>query len=113
MFEKGWKDWGMQTFMENLYCEPELVEYYLDKMTDAYIVMMERYLDAVGDYVTVVQNNDDFGEQRGMLLSPELYRKYFKPRHAKNQCGNTEKEKGHPYFPALLWKYLSDYRRYH
>ena len=26
LFEKGWKDWGMQTFMENLYCEPELIE---------------------------------------------------------------------------------------
>ena len=83
LFEKGWKDWGMQTFMENLYCEPELIEYYLDKMTDAYIAMMERYLDAVGDYVQVVQNNDDFGSQRNMLLSPELYRKFFKPRHAR------------------------------
>lgn len=83
LFEKGWKDWGMETFMENLYCEPELLEYYLDKMTDAYIVMMEKYLDAVGDYVTVVQNNDDFGSQRGMLLSPDLYRKFFKPRHAR------------------------------
>ena len=83
LFEKGWKDWGMQTFMENLYCEPELVEYYLDKMTDAYIVMMERYLDAVGDYVQIVQNNDDFGSQLNMLLSPELYRKFFKPRHAR------------------------------
>ena len=83
LFEKGWKDWGMQTFMENLYCEPELMEYYLDKMTDAYIVMMERYLDAVGDYVQVVQNNDDFGSQRGMLLSPDLYREFFKPRHAR------------------------------
>ncbi len=93
LFEKGWKDWGMQTFMENLYCEPELVEYYLDKMTDAYIVMMERYLDAVGDYVTVVQNNDDFGEQRGMLLSPELYRKYFKPRHAKINAAIRKKKK--------------------
>lgn len=83
LFEKGWKDWGMQTFMENLYCEPELIEYYLDKMTDAYILMMERYLDAVGDYVMIVQNNDDFGEQRGMLLDPKLYRKFFKPRHAR------------------------------
>lgn len=93
LFEKGWKDWGMQTFMENLYCEPELMEYYLDKMTDAYIVMMERYLDAVGDYVQVVQNNDDFGSQRGMLLSPDLYRKFFKPRHARINEAIRKKKK--------------------
>ena len=43
----------------------------------------ERYLDAVGDYVQIVQNNDDFGSQLNMLLSPELYRKFFKPRHAR------------------------------
>lgn len=83
LFEKGWKDWGMETFMENLYLEPELMEYYLDKMTDAYIKMMEKYLDAVGDYVQIVQNNDDFGSQRGLLLSPDTYRKFFKPRHAR------------------------------
>lgn len=83
LFEKGWKDWGYENFLVNLYTEPELVEYYLDKLTDAYIVMMERYLDAVGDYVQIVQSNDDFGTQMGMLISPEIYRKYFKPRHAK------------------------------
>lgn len=83
LFEKGFKDWGLQTYLENLYCEPELMEYYLDKMTDAYITMMERYLDAVGDYVQIVQNNDDFGSQHAMMISPELYRKFFKPRHAR------------------------------
>lgn len=93
LFEKGWKDWGMQTFMENLYCEPELIEYYLDKMTDAYIAMMDKYLDAVGDYVQVVQNNDDFGSQRGMLLSPDLYRKFFKPRHARINEAIRKKKK--------------------
>ena len=83
LFEKGWKDWGYENFLVNLYTEPELIEYYLDKLTDAYIVMMERYLDAVGDYVQIVQSNDDFGTQMGMLISPEIYRKYFKSRHAK------------------------------
>lgn len=93
LFEKGWKDWGMQTFMENLYCEPELIAYYLDKMTDAYIVMMERYLEAVGDYVQIVQNNDDFGEMRGMLISPDLYREFFKPRHARINEAIRKKKK--------------------
>ncbi len=83
LFEKGLKDFGYENYMCLLLAEPELAEYYLDKLTDAYVVMMERYLDAVGDYVQIVQNNDDFGSQTGMMISPELYRKYFKPRHAK------------------------------
>lgn len=83
IFEYGWKAWGLTKFMENLYLEPELMEYYLDKMTDAYIVMMEKYLDAVGEYVDIVQNNDDFGTQSSMLISPDMYREFFKERHAK------------------------------
>ena len=93
LFERGMKDWGYQNFLENLYVEPELVEYYLDKLTDAYIVMMDKYLDAVGDYIQIVQNNDDFGQQRGMLISPELYRKFFKPRHAKINAAIRKKKK--------------------
>lgn len=83
LFEKGLKDWGYENYLLNLYTEPELVEYYLDKLTDAYIIMLERYLDAVGDFVQIIQNNDDFGSQKSMLISPEIYRKFFKPRHAK------------------------------
>lgn len=93
LFEKGLKDWGYETFLMNLYAEPELIEYYLDKLTDAYIIMMERYLDAVGDYVQVVQNNDDFGSQISMLLAPEIYRKLFKPRHARINEAIRKKKK--------------------
>jgi uroporphyrinogen decarboxylase len=83
LFEKGLKDWGYENFLIMMMTEPELVEHYLDRLTDAYIVMMERYLEAVGDYVQIVQTNDDLGQQRGMLISPETYRQMFKPRHAR------------------------------
>ena len=96
MFEKGTKDWGYENYLIQFYEEPELVEYYLDKMTDAYITMMERYLDAVGDYVQVVQNNDDFGSQTGLLVSPDIYRKFFKPRHARiNEAIRRKKKDMH------------------
>lgn len=83
LFERGFKDWGYENYLMLFYTEPELAEYYLDRLTDAYVVMMERYLDAVGGYVQVVQNNDDFGSQKAMLISPEVFRKYFKPRFAR------------------------------
>lgn len=93
LFEKGIKDWGYETFLAYLYEEPELIAYYLDKLTDAYIIMMERYLDAVGDYVQVVQNNDDLGAQTAMLISPDLYRQFIKPRHAKINAAIRRKKK--------------------
>ena len=96
IFEKGTKDWGYQTFLEYLYTEPELIEYYLDKLTDAYNAIIDKYMDAVGDYVHVLQNNDDFGQQRAMIISPEIYRKFFKPRHAKiNEAIRRKKKDMH------------------
>lgn len=83
LFEKGTKDFGYETFLTNLYIEPEMIEYYLDRLTRAYIVWFEKYMDAVGDYIQIVQNNDDLGMQQGMIISPELYRRFFKPRHEK------------------------------
>lgn len=83
IFEKGTKDFGYENFLMNLYAEPEMIEYYLDRLSQAYVVMMGKYLDAVGDYVQIVQSNDDLGMQTGLLISPDLYRKFFKPRHAQ------------------------------
>ena len=83
LFERGFKDFGYENYLMLFYEDPDLAEYYLDKMTDAYITYMERYLDAVGDYIQIVQNNDDLGSQKAMLISPEIYREFIKPRHAK------------------------------
>ena len=93
LFEKGTKDFGYENFLVLLYTEPELVEYYLDKLTDTYIVMMQTYMDAVGDYVQVVQNNDDFGMQTGLIVPPDIYRNFFKERHAKIIRAIKEKNK--------------------
>ncbi len=93
LFEKGLKDWGYENFLIKLYEEPELIEYYLNKLTDAYIIMMEKYVEVLGDYVDVVQNNDDFGSQDSLLISPAVYRKFFKGRHAKINDAIKRKKK--------------------
>ena len=83
LFEKGAKDFGYENFLVNLHTEPELVSYYLDRLTEAYLGMFDRYLDAVGDYIQIVQTNDDFGMQTGGLISRQMYREFFMPRHAR------------------------------
>lgn len=99
LFEKATKDWGYENILIQMYAEPDLVKYYLDKMADAYIIMMERYLDAVGDYVQIVQTNDDFGSQNGLLMSPEMFREFYKPRLARIiQAIRKKKKNIHIYF---------------
>ncbi|MGD2166078.1 MAG: uroporphyrinogen decarboxylase family protein, partial [Anaerolineae bacterium] len=43
----------------------------------------ERYAEAVGPYVDVVQFEDDLGMQDRPLLRPELYREMVKPYHGR------------------------------
>jgi len=40
-------------------------------------------LKAVGPYIDIVLFGDDLGSQNGPLLSPQMYRDYYKPYHMK------------------------------
>jgi uroporphyrinogen decarboxylase len=83
LFERGAKDFGYENYLMNLVAEPDLMGYYLDKLTTAYIAMLDKYLDAVGDYIQVIQLHDDYGAQNSLLISPDVFRDTLKPLHAK------------------------------
>jgi uroporphyrinogen decarboxylase len=44
---------------------------------------LEKWLRAVGPYIDVMLFGDDLGGQNGPLISPDMYRRYYKPWHAK------------------------------
>jgi uroporphyrinogen decarboxylase len=81
--ERGIKDWGFEEYLMRLYSDPDLINDYLEKLTGAYLAFLDGYLDAIGPYIQVIQCNDDLGMQTGPLISPEIYRKFFKPYHRR------------------------------
>jgi uroporphyrinogen decarboxylase len=83
IFERGAKDFGYENFLMQLVSDPDLIEYYLDKLSSAYIAMLDKYLDAVGDYIQVIQLHDDYGTQNSLLISPNVFKKAMKPFHSK------------------------------
>jgi len=83
IIERGIKDWGFEEYLTRLYTDPELVHEYLDKLTEAYILFLDKYLEAVSPYVQVIQCNDDLGMQTGTLISRKIYRDFFKPYHSR------------------------------
>jgi uroporphyrinogen decarboxylase len=52
-------------------------------LCDFYMPRMEKWLAAVGPHIDVMLFGDDLGGQNGPLMSPQMYRTYFKPFHAK------------------------------
>lgn len=83
IFEKGFKDFGYEEYLVRAYTDKELIEYYLNKLTDAYISMLDKYIDAVGSYIQVIECADDLGMQSSTILPPDVYRELFKPFHTK------------------------------
>ncbi len=57
-------------------------------------------LDAIGEYIQLIQMGDDLGTQTATMLSPELYRRVVKPRHAKQYKYICERSDVHVFLHA-------------
>lgn len=66
--------------MKDLLKRPELVEYLLDQLT-AMAAESAELLARAG--VDVLLLDDDVASARGLLISPRMWRRFFKPRLAK------------------------------
>lgn len=91
-------EWGMflrrmDNFMMDIYTEPDQVERLLDALVERYLVMLDNVCRAVGDIVDIVRFGDDLGMDSGPFMSPDIYRKIFKPRH-QQLCGFVKKHSG-------------------
>ena len=65
-----------------LAAEPERMHRFLDRLVELHLARLERYLDAVGDFIDVIVFGDDLGMQTGPQISPQMYREFYKPKHA-------------------------------
>jgi uroporphyrinogen decarboxylase len=62
--------------------EPERAEAFMDAAVEMYMANLERFLGAVGDLVDIIVFGDDLGMQTSPQMSPDMYRRLFKPRHS-------------------------------
>ncbi|MEI6157203.1 MAG: uroporphyrinogen decarboxylase family protein, partial [Atribacterota bacterium] len=83
LFEWGTFLYRNDEFMMNLLTERREMEKMLDALTELHLAKLDPFLEAVGPYVQVVEMGDDLGMQTGPMISPELYRDVFFPRHQK------------------------------
>lgn len=80
MFEMAWHMTGLQKFMTDMAMGEPYVEALLDR-TMEFSIAIGRRLVELG--VDGIWTGDDFGAQNGMMISPDMWRKIFKPRMAE------------------------------
>lgn len=74
---------GWDVFLMDLVSHKDLAHHLMDRMVECWLRSLERYLEAVGDYIQIIQMGDDLGTQWGPQISPQLYREMIKPRHQR------------------------------
>jgi len=64
------------------YIYPDYIKEVYDLYTEIALKNLELYKQAVGDKIQVIQiSGTDFGTQRSEIMSPDLYREFYKPYH--------------------------------
>jgi uroporphyrinogen decarboxylase len=83
MFEIPQMLYRMDNYLLYMSLYPDKVIELSEALCAAHMKSLEKWLGAVGPYIDIILFGDDLGGQTGPLLSPEMYRSYFKPYHKK------------------------------
>lgn len=74
---------GYKNYYKDFYKHPHLAEAIMDKVVDIKIAYWEEVFAHTGKDVQVVVEADDLAGQERLLISPETYRRFIKPRHRR------------------------------
>lgn len=83
VFETAWAMRGFEQFLMDLIVNPELACKIMDKIAEFQIEDILRTLEAAEDQIDMVYISDDLGGQDGMILSPQIWREYVRPREER------------------------------
>lgn len=110
-FELAWTCLRGPQFLEDLILNRKFAETLLSKICDLEIEILDRFLNAVGPYVQVVAVGDDVGQQRGPLISPNLYRDVVKPFQKRLWGFIKQKSKAHLFVHSdgSVYQFIPDF----
>jgi uroporphyrinogen decarboxylase len=78
-FESPWYMRGLEQFLMDLVEFPEIAEAISRKVMKYYKERAMRAIEASDGQIDIFYSGGDIGTQKGMMLSPELWRKHIKP----------------------------------
>ncbi|HBG28038.1 MAG: hypothetical protein A2Y10_17580 [Planctomycetes bacterium GWF2_41_51] len=71
---------GFEQALMDLVLNPQLADAILDKIEQCQTKMMKRFFDQAADYLDLCFISDDMGTQNGLLISQDLWQRFFKDR---------------------------------
>jgi len=80
LFERSWNLRGFENILVDAVAEPDFFEEVLDRLMRLYLAFVDYTADLPVDGILF---GDDWGDQRGVILGPDRWRRFLKPRWAK------------------------------
>lgn len=79
IFETAWALRGLEQMMLDMALDPDLANHILDIPFNYHLTAAKKLVELGVD---MIWTGDDVGSQNQMMISPRMWRKYFKPRMA-------------------------------
>lgn len=70
---------GYDSLMLLLALDPDAAHLLFSKIMDFQKMVIKSYYERIGPYIHLTTSGDDFGTQRGMMISPAMWREFVKP----------------------------------
>ena len=83
VFEVAWQLRGMDTFLLDLAMNPDIPFYIMERLTEIYVEITDRFLSAAGERVDMVYFYDDVATQNSLMISKAMWAQYVKPHHKR------------------------------
>jgi len=108
LFERAWTLTGMENLLIYMLAEPDFVGALFDRITEFNLRMLKIYLDYDFDGIYF---GDDWGQQKGLIMGPALWRKWIRPSLAEMYAAVRRKDRYvvqhscgdiHELFPDLI-----------
>ena len=76
-FETSWYLVGLEKLLTDMALGEDYVPLLFDKVMEVNVAIGKKLIEMGAD---IIWAGDDFGSQQGMLINPDMWRHYFKPR---------------------------------
>ena len=70
---------GMDSLLMDLALSPKLVDALVHKLLEFHLEHNRRIFECSAEGIDIFMLGDDFGSENGPLISPEMFRRFFKP----------------------------------
>jgi uroporphyrinogen decarboxylase len=74
---------GIEDTLMDMGANPAAMEELFGRITEFQMRMWTNTLEILGDKVDICLHSDDLGSQATSMMSPEMYRRFLKPRHSE------------------------------